>query len=70
MILTSREKGTSEEQLTNAAEGAGIKVYGMSNYFVEEKDAKDEYAKILLGYASLSEEEIRNALLILQKVWL
>ncbi|MBD5106118.1 MAG: PLP-dependent aminotransferase family protein [Lachnospiraceae bacterium] len=70
IILTSREKGTSEEQLTNTAEDAGIKVYGMSNYFVEEKDAKDEYAKILLGYASLSEEEIKNALLILQKVWL
>ncbi len=70
IILTSREKGTSEEQLANTAEDAGIKVYGMSNYFVEEKDAKDEYAKILLGYASLSEEEIRNALLILQKIWL
>lgn len=70
IILTSREKGTSEEQLTNTAEDVGIKVYGMSNYFVEEKDAKDEYAKVLLGYASLSEEEIRNALLILQKVWL
>lgn len=70
IILTSREKGISEEQLTNAAEDAGIKVYGMSNYLVEEKDVKGEYAKILLGYASLSEEEIRNALLILQKGWL
>lgn len=82
MILTCGDNEISEEQLTNTAENAGIKVYGMSNYFVGEKSherenpqkdcagTKEEYAKILLGYASLSEEEIRKALLVLQQVWL
>lgn len=83
ILLTCKEGGISEEQLTNAAKGVGIKVYGISGYFVgQEKnggkekkgkncnDMKSEYARILLGYASLSEEEIKNALFLLQKVWL
>lgn len=80
IVLVSREEGISEERLAKAAEEAGIKVYGMSSYFVKESaakgqgnaraDAKDKCAKILLGYASLSEEEIREAIMLLQKAWL
>lgn len=80
IVLVSREAGSSEEWLAKTAEKAGIKVYGMSNYFIKENvpkgqgnvcaDAEDKCAKILLGYASLSEEEIREALVLLQKAWL
>ncbi|MBD5464762.1 MAG: PLP-dependent aminotransferase family protein [Lachnospiraceae bacterium] len=80
IVLVSREKGISEERLAKTAEKAGIKVYGMSDYFIKESvakgqgnvcaDAEDKCAKILLGYASLSEEEIREALMLLQKAWL
>lgn len=80
IVLVSREEGISEERLAKTAEKAGIKVYGMSNYFIKENvpkgqgnvcaDAEDKCAKILLGYASLSEEEIREALVLLQKAWL
>lgn len=80
IVLVSREAGISEEWLAKTAEKAGIKVYGMSNYFIKENvpkgqgnvcaDAEDKCAKILLGYASLSEEEIREALVLLQKAWL
>ena len=80
IVLVSREEGISEERLAKTAEKAGIKVYGMSDYFIKESvakgqgnvcaDAEDKCAKILLGYASLSEEEIREALMLLQKAWL
>lgn len=83
ILLTCKREEISEEQMTSAAESVGIKVYGMSAYFVEEerndrkgekekscKPVKDRHARILLGYAGLSEEEIKNALLLLQKVWL
>ncbi len=83
ILLTCKKDGISEEQMTKKAGSVGIKVYGMSGYFVEEgrnggrvkeqkdcKDMEDGHARILLGYASLSEEEIKNALLLLQRVWL
>ncbi|MBD5543949.1 MAG: PLP-dependent aminotransferase family protein [Lachnospiraceae bacterium] len=83
IVLISKEEGIHEEWLTKTAREVGIKVYGMSDYFIQgtkgigkEKqwrigeDLEEKHAKVLLGYASLSEEEIRKALFLLQKAWL
>ena len=54
---------------------AGIKVYGMSNYqircqeeLLSEKN-ENKQAKILIGYAGLSETEIAEALTVLERAW-
>lgn len=56
----------TEEELTELARKAGIKVYPLSAYFIT---GKAKHPTILLGYANLSEQEIENGLQILKRVW-
>lgn len=83
VVLISKNEEISEKDLTKAAENVGVKVYGMSNYLTDDFSGNPcnvqkptnismerKYAKILIGYASLSEEEIKEALLLLKKAWL
>lgn len=58
---------TSEEQLIEQARQQGIKVYGLSEYYVET-DKKGE-PTIILGYATMDEEKIKTAAEILVKIW-
>ena len=48
----------TEEQLEKAAEGAGIRVYGLSGFYIGKKET--ESRTVILGYASLTEEKIRE----------
>ncbi len=66
LLLTFRN-GITEEELIRRAEKNGIRVYGMSAYRIKEK--KEETATILLGYANLSETQIREAVKILAECW-
>ena len=61
------ENGRTEQELVSLAKEQGIKVYGLSDYCIEE--GRKEGATILLGYANLSEEEIRDAAEVLNRVW-
>lgn len=85
IVLECKERKESEEELVLSAIQEGVKVYGMNNYFWEadgngrnkkrenmtEREKKDgNPAKILLGYASLSEKEIKEALSRLKRAWL
>ena len=45
---------------------AGIQVYGLSGYYVREKE---ETHTVILGYANLKEEAIREAVGLLKDVW-
>lgn len=65
-LLLTFPAGVSEEVLIRKAAQAGVKVYGMSDYCIGEKS---ENATILLGYANLSENEIKEAVQILQEAW-
>ena len=56
----------SEEELVQLAEEAGIRVYPVSDYYIE---GRTEKPTILLGYANLSEEEITEGITILGQVW-
>lgn len=67
LLLTDR-KGREESRLITLAEKSGVKVYGMSGYFILEEH--NTYpSTVVLGYASLTEEEIRTGLALLCRVW-
>ena len=57
VLLTCRGDRT-EEQLEKAAEWAGIRVYGLSGFYIGKKET--ESRTVILGYASLTEEKIRE----------
>lgn len=68
ILLKTKGKG-SEKELIQRAEQVGIKVYGLSEAFVD--DAEDVQGKtVILGYGGLSVEEIRHGIEKLKKAWL
>ena len=66
LLLTFKD-GVTEETLISRAKEKSIRVYGLSDYRICE----DEKARptILLGYANLSEEQIKEAIHILTECW-
>ena len=67
-LLLTDLKGRTEEELIKEAEQAGVKVYGMSGYFIHEEH-NNYPPTIVLGFASLKEEEIVTGLELLKKAW-
>ena len=67
LLLTDR-KGRAESLLINMAAKSGVKVYGMSGYFIHEQPGTYS-STIVLGFASLTEEEIRIGLVLLSQAW-
>ena len=66
-LLLAFEKGKSEEELILQAEQRGIKVYGLNDYRIQ-RDTSDQ-PTVLLGYANLSEEQLKSAAQILKECW-
>lgn len=66
-LILSFRNGMKEEDIIAKAKNAGIKVYGLSEYFVTPKS--DQMATILLGYANMQEDDIKCAVEILKDVW-
>lgn len=66
-LLLTFNGNVKEEQLIQAAENNGVKVYGISSYDIRN-DTKEKPV-ILLGYANLSESEIQKAVKILIESW-
>lgn len=67
-LLLRINNGMTEDDLVEAAFNAGIKVYGISKYYVD-KSYLEEEPTVLLGYASMTEEKIVQAVEILNKAW-
>ena len=67
-LLLHFRDGRSEEELIRLAALKGVKVYGLSEYYVDGKKDRKE-AVILLGYANLSEEKIKAAVRLLKEAW-
>lgn len=68
-LLLHFGRNVSEAELIEKAAGVGVKVYGLSEYYVEDSGDGRE-AVILLGYANMSEEKIREAAGLLKKAWM
>ena len=58
----------AEEELIDRAARADIRVYGLSDYRIRENC--EEKATILLGYANLTEDQIREAARLLRDCWI
>lgn len=67
-LLLHFRDGRSEEELIRKAEEKGVKVYGLSEYYVDGKKSTGETV-ILLGYANMNEEKIREAVKLLGEAW-
>lgn len=66
-VLINFPKYFEEKVLIEKAKEQSVKVYGLSKYYIEEE--KSEATTILLGYASLPEEDIKDAMNRLDKAW-
>lgn len=69
LSLTAKDSA-SEKELVESASRVGIRVFGMSENLVEEKEQHTQKATILLGYAGLSDEEMEKGIEQLKKAWL
>ena len=67
-VLVSFINGMNEKEAVEKAAAAGIHVYGLSEYFIEEMEA-EESRIVLLGYATMEEEEIISACKGLMNAW-
>lgn len=66
-MLLNITDGRSEEELIALAKEQGIRVYGLSDYYISKEDIKD--TKLILGYANLKEDQIRMACKKLSESW-
>ena len=62
------EGDVREEELIRRAKERGVRVYGLSDYRLC-KSAADR-PTVLLGYANLSEGQIKDAVSILTQIWI
>ncbi|HHX12856.1 MAG TPA: PLP-dependent aminotransferase family protein, partial [Clostridiales bacterium] len=67
-LLLKVENGMNEEQLVSTALLNGVKVYGISKYYFDKKYIQ-ELPLILIGYATMNEQEIEEAVKMLYKSW-
>ena len=66
-VLVEVNSKFTDEELRKLALGIGIRIYPLSEYDILGEQ-KTEYPMILLGYGSLSEEEIKTGLEELDKI--
>lgn len=68
-VLLTHKKGMTEKQLVEAAARAGVRVYGMSGFVIGD-DRNRFPSTVILGYASLKEEEILEGCKRLIQAWI
>lgn len=67
-VLLTHRGGLDEEELVRRAADLGVKVYGMSGYFIHPEHRCCP-STVLLGYASLTEDDIRLGTGLLREAW-
>jgi len=65
-LLLKVNNGMSEKELIKKAEENKIRILGLSNSYI---DSNMETSTVFLGYASLSNEEMEEAVILLKKAW-
>jgi len=68
-ILLTDRKGRREEVLRERAEEAGIKVYPMAEFYMEEPPRMERKAAVILGYGALSQTDIVEGLRALRSAY-
>lgn len=67
-LLLELPGGPGEKKMIAAALEQGVRVKGLSEYFMERKEACPENS-VILGYASLKDEEIPELAAALKRAW-
>lgn len=68
-VLLTHKKGRPENWLVNQAKEAGVKVYGLSSYFIHPQH--NIYpSTVVLGYANLDMEQIEMGIGLLKEAWI
>lgn len=68
-FMISINNSMSEKELIETAKNKGVKVTGLSKYYIS-KPQKLEYPMLILGYSGLNEIELENAVNLLKLSWL
>ena len=68
-LLLTFTDGRDEAEAIRQAAQQGVRVYGLSRYYVGDATGKAS-ATVILGYANLTEEAIREAVERLRRAWL
>lgn len=68
-VLLTFTNGMTESEAVRRAADCGVKVYGLSRYYVGEASGNGS-STVILGYANLTEQEIREAAGRLRGAWL
>lgn len=66
-ILLEVKNGMGEDELVRRAAGAGVKVYGLSEYYAP--GARIPSATVILGYAGIPSDQFREAVGLLCGAW-
>ena len=66
-LLLTAKNGASEENLIRKAAAEGVKVYGLSDSFI---DKKADSSTVIIGYGGMSEENMRQGMERLRSAWL
>lgn len=68
-VLLTHKKGKSEEWLIERAKKSGVLVYGLSHNRIDSSDQDLVSSTVLLGYASLTKEQIVKGVDLLYQAW-
>jgi GntR family transcriptional regulator/MocR family aminotransferase len=66
-ILLEIDTERTEQELVEAAEKAGVKVYPISRNWVEPR--RDQLPRIIVGFGGLKEADIGEGIRLLGKAW-
>ena len=67
-LLVELQNGMTEKEALDRAKQAGIRIYGLSDYYVEPPKIPVR-PTVILGYANVKEEEMKAALSLLRNLW-
>lgn len=67
-VLLTSKKGRPERELVEEAARAGVRVYGLSSHYIH-KPEDGRSSTLILGYARLGEEQIREGAERLLRAW-
>lgn len=68
-MLVKVNNGMNETELIRKAAAAEIKVYALSDCYIDNTNINTEKATVILGYAKLNESQITKGLRILKEQW-
>ncbi len=66
-ILLTETAGRTEEELIRLAREQEVRVYGLSDYYITDTEKRNQ--TIVLGYANMTEEEIKEGVRRLKEAW-